>query len=290
MAVVHAGYLSPGCWDQNIITQLFDGALYPHHLNIKRCEGYPNAHGCILVIPGKFWADHTATISEAIATYDWVLAFRCSDEEDWFDIHQVRHPNLKWWVQYQRTDREYGDARFFGAGFPPHFNKLPATAPDKDLDLFLSAQRTQSRRYAAFDALEQVQLTNAMINETEGFTLGLVASAYVDAMLRARVAPSPSGAVTPDSFRLYEALESHAVPIADDVSPLETYDSRGFWSRLFPDAPFRVYEDAEDLGGVAVDELRDWPANANEAAAWWIQQKRRYAHWLREDLTTLGAL
>src|ERR1700757_2284546 len=100
MAVIHAGYLSPGCWDQNIINQLLDGALYPHGLNIKRVEGYPNAHGCILVVPGKYWADSTATISEAIGMYDWVLALRCSDEEDLFDISRVRHPNIKWWVQY----------------------------------------------------------------------------------------------------------------------------------------------------------------------------------------------
>lgn len=290
MAVIHAGYLAPSCWDQNIITELLSGALYPHGLNIRPVTGYPNSDGCILTIPGKFWADHTETISEILASYEWVLTFRCSDEEDWFDIHKVEHSNLKWWVQYPRTDRDYGTARLIGAGYPPHFNKLPAKTPTKDLDVVLSAQCTQTRRTKAFEAIERFQTNTTLIQRTEGFTQGLPPTEYTAAMVRAKIAPAPSGAVTPDSFRLYEALQAHAIPIADDVSPLEPYDSRGFWRRMFPDAPFQTYENAEDLGALVEDELRDWPWCANRATAWWIREKRSMALHLRDDLKELGAL
>jgi hypothetical protein len=289
--VIHVGRLAPfQQWDQNLIDQLVANRLYPTGLDFKRSDGYPNSHGCILIIPGRYWAAHTDQISDAISTYEWVLAFRTSDEEDLFDIAKVRHHNLRWWVQTPRTDRDYGDARLFGVGFPPHFNKLPATAPDKDLDLFLSAQRTHARRDQAFDALERVQTNNTLIEETDGFTRGMIASAYVDGMMRAKVAPAPSGAVSPDSFRLFEALQAHCAPIADDVSPLATYDSAGYWRRLFPDAPFAILTDYGALPGYVGDMLNDWPRCANRVAAWWIRQKRQYAMWLRQDLEELGAL
>jgi hypothetical protein len=286
---IHVGRLAPpGMWDTNLVELLLSNRLYPTGLDFKRSLGYPNAHGCVLIVPGKYWTDHTDQISEALATYEWVLAFRTSDEEDWFDIHRVTHPNIRWWVQYPRTDRDYGDARLLGAGFTPHFNKLPADAPAKDLDLFLSAQRTHIRREQAFDTLEQVQSDNILINPTDGFTRGMIASAYCDAMMRAKVAPAPSGAQTPDSFRLWEALESHTVPIADDISPV--YESAGFWRNLLPGAPFMVFDDYEDLPALIEDELRDWPWGANRIAAWWMRTKRQHVQWLREDLEELGAL
>ena len=288
-SVIHVGRLAPTRqWDQTLLDRLFDNTLYPTGLQFKRSEGYPNAHGCILIIPGRYWFEHTAQISEALATYDWVLAMRTSDEEDLFDIQKIRHPNIRWWVQTPRVDRTYGVfTRLFGVGFPPHFNNLPADAPVKDLDVVLSAQCTHPRREEAFQSLERVQ-TNSLIQPTEGFTKGLAPAAYVDAMMRAKIAPAPSGPASPDTFRLFEALEVHAVPIADDISP--GHGSSGYWRRLFPDAPFPIFENYEDLVPLIEDQLLDWPRSANHVAAWWIRQKRTYAHWLREDLKQLGAI
>jgi len=102
------------------------------------------------------------------------------------------------------------------------------------------------------------------------------------------VAPAPSGAVSPDSFRLYEALEAHTIPIADDISP--THDSAGYWRLVFPDAPFPILDSYEQLPGYIEDQLKAWPANANQIAAWWTRQKRTMARNLRNDLKKLGAL
>jgi hypothetical protein len=110
---------------------------------------------------------------------------------------------------------------------------------------------------------------------------------YVLWMRAAKVAPCPSGAVSVDSFRLYEALESHCVPLADGVSHV---DGRvDYWSRIFPDVPFPVVYDYADLPGYVDDALKAWPANANRIAAWWIRHKRRMALDLVEDLRELGA-
>lgn len=287
MAVIHAGWLAPGGqWDTNLIAELLANRLYPTGLEFKSVLGYPNSHGCVLVIPGRYWSDHTDQISEALATYEWALCIRTSDEENWFDIAKIRHPNIKFWVQYPRTDCDYGDARFIGAGFPAHFNNLPQNPPGKTTELFLSAQNTHVRRHEAFAALDERD--RWCVQETAGFTQGLDPVSYATLMTAAKVAPAPSGAQSPDSFRVWEALQAHAVPIADDISPV--YDSEGFWRRLLPDAPFPIFTDYAEFPALIDAALAGWPAHANRIAAWWIRQKRRYGQWLREDLEKLGAL
>lgn len=286
--MIPVGHLAPsGCWDENLLTRLFDNELYPTGLDFKHFDGYPSTEGAAVVVPGRYWHQHTDQITEALARYKWVLGFRTGDEEDLFDISAVTHGNLRWWVQTPRTDQDYGAARLFGVGFPPHFNNLQPDPPAK-MTVFLKAQNTHPRRKAAFSALESADLPFLQVEETAGFTLGTPAAAYAWEMCHAKVAPAPAGPESPDTFRLYEALESHCVPIADDVTP--AYDSRGYWRMLFPDCPFPVLTDYNDLSGYINDQLEIWPRNANRIAAWWMRTKRRYTHWLKEDLEALGAL
>lgn len=287
--MIPVGRLAPGNqWDQNMLDRLFANELYPTGLTFKTTAGYPVGDGCVLIIPGRYWAGHTGKITEAIRLYRWVLAIRTSDEEDLFDIRQVEHPNIRWWIQTPRMDREY-DARLIGLGYPPHFNVMERDAPGKQwADVFLSAQKTHQRRVEAFAATKAIVGPLVFARATEGFTEGMSKEEYAGSMSGAKVAPAPSGAVSPDSFRLYEALEAHCVPIADDVSP--AYDSQGYWRRMFPDAPFPILTDYRDLEGLVTEALGDWPRNANRITAWWMQQKRKLSLWLREDLEALGAL
>jgi hypothetical protein len=287
VGVIHVGRLSPfNQWDQNLLDQLFANKLYPTGLDFKRSDGYPNAHGCCLIIPGRYWAGQEQTITEALSTYDWVLAFRTSDEADTFDINKVTHRRLKWWVQTPRTDRNYGDARLFGCGFPPHFNTLPTEPPGKRTDVFLSAQDNHRRRTECFNALEPMDM--GVVQRTKGFTQGLPPAEYVATMVDTKVAPAPAGPQTPDTFRLYEALETHTVPIADDLTP--AYPSHGYWQMLFPGTPFPILADYESLPAYINQARNDWPVNANRITAWWMRYKRQMSHWLVEDLETLGAL
>lgn len=273
-------------WDQTLLDDLLAGELWPHGIEFERLEAFPAAaDGIVLIVPGRYWADPTAEIGQAISKYRWVLAFRTSDEEDLFDIRKVVHPSILWWVQTPRVGVDYGTARFLPLGYTPHCDLMPVEPPEKLLDLFLACQDTHSRRHEAFAALQSGE--RRRIEPSPGFTQGMDPAEYVRCMTAAKVAPAPSGAVSPDSFRVWEALEAHAIPIADDVSP--TYDSRGYWRMLLGDPPFPILADYQDLPGWVDDMLSDWPRQANRVTAWWIQTKRGLARMLREDLTALGA-
>lgn len=284
---IPVGRLAPkDQWDQTMLDELFANRLYDTGLQFKRVEGYPNTDGCVLIIPGRYWAGHETDITEALSRYRWVLLARVGDEEDAFDVSVIDHPNMRVWVQTPRTDKTYSGARLFGVGITPHMTALPCTPPDKTLDVFLAGQKTHERRQECFASLNGI--ANASVVATEGFTQGLDPKDYAALMVSAKVAPCPSGPASPESFRLFEALEAHCVPIADDITP--GYDSAGYWERLFPGCPFPVLRDYESLPGYIAEALDGWPANANRIAAWWMRKKREYARWLVEDLKALGAI
>jgi hypothetical protein len=277
--MIPVGRLAPkDQWDQNMLDLLFANDLYDTGLQFQRREGYPaGVDGCVLIIPGRYWHNRTNEISEIIAKYQWVLAMRVGDEEDLFEPDRVFHRNIKWWVQTPKPGSDYGDARLFGIGFPPHFNDIEFT--ERGTGVFLSAQNTHDRRHECFAALESVDVPK-LVAETSGFTAGMERKRYVQCMCAAKIAPAPAGPVTGDSFRLYEALEAHTVPIADD---------KKFWLNLFPDAPFPIVDNYDQLGGYIKDQLEQWPANSNRITAWWMHQKRQLSRWLTEDLADLGA-
>lgn len=293
--MIPVGQLAPfDQWDQTVVLQLLDN----HPLNFERVKGYPNTdQGCCLLIPSRNWHQHTDQISEAIERYDWCLAFRCGDEEDLFDISKVEHPNLKWWVQTPRGDRDYGDARLIGVGYSPHFVDLPQEPSAKDIDVYLAAQKSNAlkgrhfkvyeRRAAFFKALKHGAWSKQLV-ERDGFAQG-DRTEYVQGMLAAKIAPAPTGMVSVDSFRFWEALEAHCVPVADSVSDVD--GPTDYWQRLFgEDFPFPTVNDVADLPSIVDGLLEGWPANANRCAAWWMRYKRQLAYWLREDLAELGAI
>jgi hypothetical protein len=237
-----------------------------------------------LLIPGQYWHKQTDQITEAIQRFSWCLAIRTGDEGSLFDISKLSHPNVKWWSQTPRGDV---DARLIGLGYTPHFRALPTKdPPDKSTDVYLSGQMTHCRRLECFEALETWD-GNKIVRPTEGFTEGFEPREYVAGVVAAKVCPAPSGPNTPDTFRLYEALQAHAVPIADDCSP--AYASEGYWERLYPGCPFPILRDYESLPGYIDQALADWPRNANRIAAWWMREKRRIALDLVQDLRELGA-
>jgi hypothetical protein len=288
--VIAAGRLEPANqWDTAMIDACIDGTLYRHGLDIQRQQGFPNAPGCILVVPGRYWFHRYDAINAAVAQYDWLLLIVTSDEESLFNHGRITHPRLRTWVQTPRADRDYPGARLFGVGFTPHMKDLPAEPPDKTLDVYLSAQSTHVRRHQCFAALTQLpDHVSRDVTATEGFTQGCDPGEYAAQMAVAKVAPAPSGPACPDSFRAWEALAAHTLPILDDISP--GYDSQGYWERILPGCPAPVLRSYESLPGYICEALAGWPANTNRITAWFMRYKRQLALNLREDLEALGAL
>lgn len=294
--MIPVGRLAPkDQWDQTLLNDLFENKLYPTGLEFRRVEGYPNTEGCVLLVPGRYWAAHADQINDAIQRYEWLLLVRTSDEEDTFDIGHLDHPNARFWLQTPRRDYP-PEVRLFGVGYSPHFADLPTDRPVKDVDVFLAAQRTNGRpgrdfrvyerRNQFFDTLKQGRW-NSVLVDRDGFAQG-DRDEYVQQMLAAKIAPAPTGMVSVDSFRFWEAVEAGCVPIADMVSDVD--GPTDYWTRVLGNHPIPVVTELADLPNIVDELLEDWPANAERIAAWYADYKQSLATWLRDDLKALGAI
>lgn len=264
-----------GYWDQALLSDIFS------YGPLKNLEAN---NGAVVAIPGPYQAGYISKINEYLGQYKWVLLFITSDEEGKFPIEKIDHPNIRIWVQYpkQKKHDKYGKLPL---GYTSETRKN-LVYTDKTLDLFYSGQRTHKRREECSDALfvTKKKIRNQLVLDTEGFSQGLKPVEYMANMSNAKVAPAPSGPISADSFRCYEALEAGAVPIADQISLAGDHD---YFNYLFESVPFPTIKDYHDLPGYIDDALKAWPENALNIQAWWIKKKRDLMWSFHKDIREL---
>ena len=277
--------IARGYWDQTLLEAAFDGDLWPHgltftHTTIDKADG-----GAVVVIPGRFHADDADWINEQLHPLTWALVIVTSDEESLFPQGAINHPNHIVWTM---TPRPGHKGRSIGEGWQTGTRQhlSGSECPPKPLRWAFAGQVTHERRRACVEALEG---TPGELHATESFAAGLDLDEYLNLLTRARFAPCPGGPATPDTFRAFEALEAGAVPILDDLPAAAGYPT-GYWSTLFGDHPLPTITDWSTAPEVLERLDAEWPACANDAQAWWLDEKRRIVQRLTADLTSLGAI
>lgn len=289
-----------GYWDQTILEDLFGGRLGDvpgytfEHDEFRGNTPAINWTGGIVVIPARHHAEHIEHINHMIENMPWVLLVLTGDEEGVFPIEEVRHPNIRFWVQNPVPGRKWpGDTVFLGCGYAHGKTVLDEIqraivekvdgACERDLNYFFAGQVTNPRREQCVGALED--LDGGELVETEGFAQGLDRLTYYWNLRRAAVAPAPSGPFTTDTFRAFEALEAGAVPLLDDNDP---HGRSGVWQLVFPEH-------------LRPPTIVDWETVGNQIGLWrgvkqrnqvfskWQRYKRHLRHELARHLHDLGA-
>lgn len=249
-----------GYWDQALLQDILAEPIFQK-------TDYPN--GGIFILPGAYNGDHIDKINSYLSAFDWVILFITSDEESKFPVEKISHRNIKIWVNYPKG--RHSSYQLLPLGYTLETRKNLKLA-EKDIEVFYAGQKTHVRRELCSEALRKAEgKFTAIVYDTQGFTQGFSPVEYMSYMNRAKVVPAPSGAVSQDSFRLYEALEAGAIPIADDISPSGEY---GYWKFLFSNPPFPILKDYDDLAGYIEDQLNNYQEKANSIFAWWLREKR----------------
>lgn len=297
------GLPSRGYWDHGLLEKLFAGDLWRVPGNYKFLHtdnGLPDywndfkdysQHGAIVIFPARGQTDFADNLNRDIRKFKWVILVLTGDEEAVFPFEKIKHKNMKLWVMSPHMDRDYPEGtRFIGSGFPPvapaEIGKHIGKAIDRPLDWFFSGQITHIRRQQCYKVLKR--MSGGKVYGTPGFTQGLAPAEYYEYMVSAKVAPAPSGPETPDSFRLFEALEAGCIPIADTQTPKGDF-KENYWQYFFgEDVPFPTLTSYDQLEGYITDVLVDYPKKANEVFGWWLLKKRQMANNLASDIYQLS--
>lgn len=299
---LHEGIDSRGPWDTGLLEHLFAERLwrvdrdFTHHVITDDDEAVHDLTGpqAVVVLPARHHAEDTDRLNGLLTAFDSVLLILVGDEEAIFPWRLIVHDRMKMWVMLPRPV-EHGDlahwAFFFGDGWSERAPGMIAgdgSVPEKVTQWAFLGQHTNSRRKQAANGLRRLSNRVPGVMElTEGFGQGRSPEDYYAAMRSTKVAPCPGGPCTPDTFRLYEALEAGCAPIVDAIS---SQGWKGYWDFVYPydRVPFPVVEDWDTVGGIVEAELADWPRGANLASSWWMRRKREMAYRLNDDLTDLG--
>lgn len=288
-------------WDQGMLEALLDrslwrppGALEFEHNDPEDPEAAARHDwigdlGAVVVVPARHNTKEVRWLNDLIRPLPWVLLVMTGDEEAAFPWYRIEHPRMKVWGMGARPGRRSGVDQPLGSGWPPWFPALLSKEPpvaDELLDWCFAGQVTHERRRACIAALPNDG--PGVLLETESFTAGFPPEGYAAFMEGAKIAPCPSGPMSPDSFRLYEALEAGCIPIADAADPANGPDP-AYWTYVMGEPPpFPQIADWETLPALMEEQLAGWPENANKIGAWWSQWKRRLAHRFEDDLVELS--
>lgn len=282
-------------WDSGLLHRLFDQGVPGFTFQDgMRGDLTPDQRHAVVVIAARHHYDDVNEINDFIACLDGVVLVLLGDEESSFPWREIVHPRIRFWVMMPHPVKHADMAQwayFFGTGYKQDTpDLLSADPPSKDLPWAFAGQSTHARRQQAVSGLRRAaSRVPGALEPTRGFTQGLPRGEYMELLSRSKVAPCPSGPVTADTMRLYEALEAGCLPIVDtgpEGSPL------GFWEFCYgPDHPLIVVHDWGSVGGVIEAEIskQRWPRNANVVSAWWMKEKRDMARRLRSDLIAVGA-
>lgn len=273
-----------GMWDQAFVEDLIQDTFH----EVKHHDSTHGLEGAIVVIPCRNQADRVNEIVHELSHLAWCVVILTGDEEGVFPIEAMTHPNMKVWVMSPQQGRHDG-YRKLGSGYNPFLRKT-VQYNDKLTNWFFSGQINHERREMCRKALLSIQKDiPGEYNGTDGFTQGMSPEEYSIRLSQAKVAPCPSGIQTPDTFRLFEALECGCIPIADEFAGAKKTEP-GYWTWFFGEAPpFVRLTTYEGLKDYIVESLDGWKNKANHVFAWWQTYKYKMRQWLIEDVKTVSS-
>ena len=281
----HDDILARGYWDQGNLEEIFAQGNYEHHVGIK---DVPEGQGGIVIINGRTHVEDTQFINEDIAKLAWILFIDTGDEESVFPWREIKHPRMRVWVMLPKLNMHDDVSYRLPNGYRPETRAtLEQIGPqDRIYDFFFAGQVTHDRRLQCMEAVRSLSRdVRGYVVETKEFggRGGLAYPDYMAKMAASKIVLCPSGPESPDNFRLYEALEAGCLPIVDAFST--KHQAPGFWQLLLGnDIPFPIVNYWDVLPELLPNLLRDWPHNANNANAWWLQKKREMKFKLEDDI------
>lgn len=276
-----------GYWDQSLLAKTLE-----HAINRDSVDAVPEGEGAVIVIPGQQNKDHVKRINAAIKQLPWCLIIVTGDEAGIFPIKELEHPKSLLYLMTPHLDQDLAAVdRFIPEGYTPDTHVMIAKYEHeyllKPLGWSFAGQVTHQRRVEASNAMRMMR--NGLIFPTTEFASGLGHEEYYRIMASTKVIPCPSGPTTPDTFRLFEALEAGCVPIADTMTPGASEPSH-YWNVVLGAHPIPTIDDWSTLPDTVQYHIDVFPETNNRVFAWWQGFKRNFFWNIIEDVNQLSGI
>ncbi len=241
---------SKGNWDSGLLRTIFD--KHPDLFIQHNFKGWAHFDRAIVIVVGK---PEVAPLRECLDTLKSGIVILTSDEDAYFDYKAAIPPHLEIWSQYWTQDRPEIKERlligpssrlFYGEGGVEYKNNSGFLRRDY-LWSFVGQVQNPFRQECIKTLLT---LEGGFLQVVQMFggngENGMDYQAYLDIMCRSKYVICPSGSMSVDSFRLYEAIECGAIPITDMHCPREK-DGFNWWRQVVPDADIMMVSSWSDL-------------------------------------------
>lgn len=282
------------------IATLVNNALDRAELGFVHRNGFkelpPEENGAVVIVHGEHQAPNAQYVVDMVARLGWAVTIVIGDDAGIFPSERLQAPRKKVWVQMPIPGvHDFADRRLI-CGFP---HDAPACLElcekekrQRAYSWSFAGQVNNENRRRCVAQLRM--LHHGFLLETPGFWQGLDRVEYYRGMANSKIVMCPSGACTPDTLRLAEALEAGCVPIADDRWPPffprrgPRQGMTGYWEYVLGyRPPFPVLSSWSDLPAAYDQALREWPANAEALRSWWLIYKETMRTWLQEDVASV---
>ena len=290
---------SKGNWDHGLLIRYGIGDLWPGTGNYRdELDFSSNAgFGAIIGLSSGYIRGGEGRLEELqsfLRTLPWAVILHLSDEALDFDSDIFRAENVRTWVQCARPGRTGDRALLLGWPYDtrtlmewePTQNATKVPPPLRPRRWTFSGQVNHDpRRVLAYELSHR---TDGDFAPSRGFSQGRPRREHLFELARAGIAACPSGYHTPDTFRLYEALEAGCLPICDRRAPRWGSDL-SYWNISLGFEPFPCVDSWSEIHGL-LDKYEDPVAlqrDANRATAWWLGYKRDFACGLEKESTNL---
>ncbi len=273
-------------WDQALLRETLSS-----YTQYEGIDSLPDGEGAIVVLPTRLWTGSEQQVSDSLQRLKFVELILAGDEEATFDWRAIRHPRMKVRVMMPRMGL-HDDASHTVHGYCPDTRSAlrKCGQQTRDIDYSFCGQVNHIRRTECKTAADQLKADypSAVVIGTETFAAkALEYDEYMKIMARSKIVLCPSGIESPDSFRLYEALEAGCIPIVDAFSTKNPHP--GYWKYLFgSDIPFPIVNNWRELPDILPNLLANYQEISSRCFGWWQLRKKELKYNLEDDYKELS--
>lgn len=279
------------------LATLVNNALDRAELGFVHRNGFvqlpTDAQGAVVIVHGDHQARAYQRVVDDVNRLVWAVVIIIGDEAAIFPVERFNRNRRKFWVQMAVPGRHDWVDRKLICGFPhdaPAYLDHYRDVPKRYVWSFAGQVNHAYRRECAG---QLSGMTDGFLMQTPGFWQGLPRDEYYKLLAESMFVICPSGACTPDTLRVAEALEAGAIPIADNRFPpgYPRYKpgTTGYWEYVLGETPeFPVLTNWAALPDLLPIWQREWAERNEHIQTWWREYKNRMSRWLEEDVHALA--